>query len=407
MAKRRGFPLRAGFARRLPSFLKAAAKHATNLGVHFALACLTRRFPMFWLRGRARLSGQQATLLVAGKGPWVHYLPGRFFDGEPERELIGHASIWTLPGLLRRLGVSADLTIARIDRISELLFLGRDYLSVPEWIGSVMKVPEDPLAFVRSSDDRKGDMRRARHYQMHPVVSHSETDFDLFYDTMYAPYIRRRHGALAFLANRESWRRRFRRGGILWVEQEGERVVGSLFTVHNQVFYSLALGTADGRPEPRHHGALAATYVYDIHCARQLGCAWIDYGGCRPSLHDGGLRYKRKWGITLKEKRDNYFDLLIRWNRLDGPAAEFLKHTSLIFRDRGGFSAIHVLDADRPAHAADVAKTRQSLWIGGLKRLYLFNPQGWQAAAGFPPDVVLLDPHAPTGPRDVLRVGES
>ena len=46
--------------------------------------------------------------------------------------------------------------------------------------------------------------------RLRPVVSHDERDFDLFYHTMYLPYIRARFGELVTVANEASWRRRFR-----------------------------------------------------------------------------------------------------------------------------------------------------------------------------------------------------
>jgi hypothetical protein len=381
-----------GFIRSLPSFAAAAAKHVTNLGVHFALASLTPRFPVFWLRGTARPSGRQATLLVAGKEPWVHYLPQRFFYGEPRREWITNASIWTLPGLLRRLRSSADLTIARVDRISARLFFGEDYLHVPEWILTDMEVPSDMDAYVRSSGNRAEDMRRVRRHHLRSVVSHDESDFDFFYHKMHLPYVRQRHGKLAFAANAAAWRRRFRRGGIIWVERDRECVAGTLFDVHLGVFYSMAVGTAGGEAQPLHDGALAATYLYGLDYARQHGCTRINYGGSRPSLHDGVLRYKYKWGVTIKELRGCYFDLLVHWNRPDDVVADFLSHTSLVFRDRGGLSAIHALKTALPATAGDVLNAHHTLWMRGLQRLYLFSAAGWEAGLTPPQGVVPFDP---------------
>jgi len=63
-----------------------------------------------------------------------------------------------------------------------------------------------------------------------------------------------------------------------------------------------------------------------------------------------------------------YYDLLVRWNGVNGVVKDFLSHTGLIFRDEGRLSGIH----------ADESQSRRSLWIGGLHQLYLLTETGRQ-----------------------------
>ncbi len=184
---------------RLGVYAPEVVKRGMRLGTKFALACLNRRLPVAWLRGPARPSGQQATLLVAGQGLSVDYLSKRFFAAEPQREPVAHISIWALPGLLQQLQSSADLTIARVDQFSAHLFFDANYLSVPEWVGSWLKIPKDPFSLARAGDNVRADMRRIRRNQLQSVISHGKADFNEFYYTMYVPYVRNRYGDLAFL----------------------------------------------------------------------------------------------------------------------------------------------------------------------------------------------------------------
>ena len=117
----------------------------------FAVARLgLRRIPVVLLRGATNQSGRQGTLLVAGHDPWVVNLPSRFFvEGSPNTnwsEMWCHGNCLLL---LDRLRASADLTIARVDRLSAQKFPGKDYLAVPEWVGMRLAVPEDLDSFVR------------------------------------------------------------------------------------------------------------------------------------------------------------------------------------------------------------------------------------------------------------------
>jgi len=374
---------------RLASQVAAALRHGLRVGVHFVLALLTPWFPVYWLRGIARESGRPTTLLVAGKEPWVNYLPEGLFSGEPTRESIGSVSIWALPGLLRRLRSGADLTIARVDRLSGRLFLRGEYLRLPEWVGAVLQVPDDPVAYVRHNRKRNDDLRLVRRNRLVPVVSHDAADFDEFYDRMYVPYTKLRHAGLAHVGSRAAHRRYFRHGGIIWIEREGERVGGMLFVISHRTFHFAAMGAAEGARLPQ--GVLAAAYIYAIDHARRHGCTLIDYGGSRPSLQDGVLRYKRKWGITLQHRYRNRFDHLLYWEHAKGPVAELLSLVSPIFRGPDGLSALHVLDLPRPATAEDAAMARGSLWTDGLQRLYLFNAAGWSDDRALPVGVTVLD----------------
>src|SRR5262249_46358059 len=151
------------------------------------------------------------------------------------------------------------------------------------------------------------------------------------------------------------------------------------------------LGTANGDPALLRDGMGAALYYHIILHAERCGCARLDFGTSHSSLHDGVLRYKRKWGVTLDERRYSRFDLLVRWNRLDGAVADFLSHTSLIFRDHGGLSVVHALPATLSATGAEAARAHHNMWIRGVRRLYLVHPNGWDSETEVPPNTTLID----------------
>jgi hypothetical protein len=130
----------------------------------------------------------------------------------------------------------------------------------------------------------------------------------------------------------------------------------------------LALGTVDGNLNLEREGAIAALYYFMLQYARQEGCTVLDFRGSRPSLCDGLLRYKSKWGVTLYDKTDSYYDLLVRWDQKNPVVREFLSHTPLIFRDAGGFSAL----------GSDLHIERD-LWVDGLRRCYDLRDWEFQA----------------------------
>ena len=331
---------------------------------------------------------------MAGTEHQVAYLTHRFFEGEPRREKMGTVPLWNLAHTLKRLRTSADLTIAYADRISARLWFGAEYLAVPEWIGSILAVPEEPDKLARRNRSLREDLRIVRRNDLRTEVTHAEADFERFYHTMYVPFIRNRHGDQAVIRNVYWMRRIFRRGGLIWIRHNGRPIAGALFEQRNQVLGAAVFGTADGEWTPVKMGALAALYFCMVKYAKEFHCTLIDLDGCRPSLADGPLRYKRKWGMNLVEKQDTWYDFRVHWNNLNDVVAHFLSHTPLIFRDSDGLSAIKTIHQEEPASDIDVQNVHHTLWVPGLRRLYLAAVSGWRTDQQASPQTVLLNPTA-------------
>lgn len=343
-----------------------ARECATRQGLFLMSWSGISKVPAVLLRGVTQGTGREGSLLIVGEEPWAHYLPRRFFAGEPTREMLGRIGMRELPGFLNRLRPSVDLTIARVDRLSGRRIFTKEYLAVPEWVGTRLVVTGDLERHVRSGGSIRRDMTLVRRHGYQPVLSDGREDLDTFYDSFYTPFSHGRHGELTAVRAVRDLRRRVRRGGILWLQRDGRRVAGILFEAKEDTVDLLALGTLAGDLELVKEGAVAALYYFIINLAQQRGCRVVDFRGSRPTLSDGLLRYKSKWGAHLHEKTDSYYDLFVRWSRPSDVVKEFLARTPLIFRDEGGLSA---LVGDEPSHP-------QMLWVDGLRHWYRLTDAG-------------------------------
>lgn len=347
--------------------------------------------PIAILRGLTHLNGYQGTVIVAGAEHRVDYLVRRFFEGEPRRETLGNVPLWNLASTLKSLRTSADLTIAHVDQLSARMFFGADYLAVPGWVGSSLTIPEDLTKLAKRNHSLKEDLRIARRNGLTSEVAQSKEDFDVFYHTMYVPSVRNRYGEQAVIRDIHRMRRVFRQGGVQWIRRSGQPIAGRILQKQGQILKFVIQGTVNGERSSVKAGAIAALHFFGINHAKELGCKYVDFGGSRPSLKDGVLRYKRKWGVNLIENRDSYYDFLVYWNRLDKPLASFLSNTPLIFRDNNGLSAVYIINREDPVNQADVLKIHHSMWIPGLQRLYLIATSGWQPVHDSPPQTTLID----------------
>jgi hypothetical protein len=305
-------------------------------------------------------------LLAAGHEPWIRYLPNRFFSSEPACELLATASLRQLRGLLDRFRQKVDLTIVRVNRWSESRLFRYTRLTVPEWVGMNLAVPGDLGQFARSGSSLKSDLALVRRYGYRPLVARSAKEFDIFYHSVYVPFLRSRYGELAFIQNYHDMERRLSSGGILWVERKGERVAAGVFELKSRTLCLYALGTMKGDFAPVKEGALSALYYFLIQFARDHGFTEFDMRGSRPSLHDGLLRYKRKWGASLYDMKDCYYDLLVGWEDPNQIVREFFTHTPLIFRENGRLSALVGGESGNPIPSG----------IRGLHRMHLITESG-------------------------------
>lgn len=392
-------------ARRLYGLLPVVTHDILQWRHRYVLPFKNLRIPLVILRGSTRADNNHGTLLIAGDEHGIEYMSHRFFEGEPQQELLGKVPLWTLARTLKHLRTSADLTIACTDRLSARIFFGADYLVVPKWVGSMLKVPEDPSKLTQKNHSLKEDLRIVRNNQLRPDFTQTTTDFELFYHTMYVPFIRKRHGKQAVVRSIKQLRRCFHQGGLICVRQSGKLIAGGIFQHRNQILRFIALGTTNGDSAPVKAGALAALYLFIINHAKELGCKFIDFGGCHPSLKDGLLRYKRKWGMKLIDKQNNYYDFLVHWIHFNSSVISFLSNTPLIFRDSRGLSGVYVIDSDKSATQTEAWKAYQSNWIPGLQRLYLIATSGWQEDIKGPAHtrLISLNPIENLNPRTLLK----
>lgn len=333
------------------------ATHSTGL----------RRVAVSLLEGPTRGSGQRATMLLAGREPWIRYLPEQFFADTPTCRPLGELPVWRLRDVLETHAADADLTVVRIGGRSARWFLrGGGFLAVPEWIGTRIAVPTDLEPLLQSGGSIRRDMTLVRRNGFEPSLAADADSLRFFYRHLYRPYIYARYGDDSYLRTEADLQRRLRRGAILWVLDRGERVAGALYERSGDDLVLLALGTLDGDLGRVRQGAVAAMYYFALRRAQELGCASVDLRGCRPSLLDGVLTFKKKWGAQVCEKPETYYDLLLRWNRVSEVVLDFFTRNPLIFRHGRGFAAL----TGAPPEQA------RSLGMGGIDAIYRLTEAG-------------------------------
>lgn len=362
--------------------------------ITLALSCsrdLAVGVPISILRGFAQGTNKFRTVVVAGSEPWASYLAQLFFGTPPQREWVGRVRPSTLPCALKRLLVSNNLVMARVDGLTARLLHAKGYVAVPEWVDLMLTVPDDFETLTQGNHSLKSDLKTVLRNGLTCQVSNSAGDLDIFYHAFYVPFVRKRHGAYAYTWSLRMLRYYLRRGVLVWVMYGDQPIAGAVLRAKGSVLQTVAMGTDNGDYQPIRLGATTAIYHHAIEYARASGCSEINFGGSRPILTDGALRFKAKWEMRLVEQSRTCYDFLIRWENPDDSLLAFLSHTPLIFRDRGQLSAVACVPGDGPLTQQHAAGAHRALWVPGLHRLYLMSGKGWQRGSTPPPNTDLVD----------------
>jgi hypothetical protein len=380
------------------SFIEAAYKSARYL-----LPFINWRINVYELRGKGINGGDNLVTLCVGEGRWACYVPERIYSEEPTRKKVATVLPWNLPRKLASLSPHADLIVVRTDVVSGELLFSEDYFTIPEWIASTLIVPESMTDLSKVSHSVKDDLRVMRKRGFSFVVSHEDSDFGKFYETMYVPYIVQRHGSLAMVRTFDQLKRRFdREGGLLFVEWKGQHIAGVLYTVQGETFSFLLLGVKDADFGYVRMGAIAALYYSAISWAQKLGCEQMDFGGSRPFLDDGVFRYKRKWGMRVEGKKHNMYVFILRVCNFNSETRSFLASNPFIFKDGRDLSALAFVDTDHPIGLGKVRRLYKDYWTPGLKNLFCLSPSGLEETADnggstLPRGTVLISPQTVQG----------
>ena len=328
--------------------------------------------------------GTTGTMIVGGHDPLEEFLPNRFFASKPECVSLGNVSVFQLPHRLRELRANTDLTAVKLDRVLIRVLFEADYLRVPEWIRSSMPIPESIEKVGSGHNSLRQDLRLIRKYQFSFDESHSDAEVKEFYNTMYRPHGLGRHGPSAQLRSLASVRFAMQHGALLWITSEGQKVAGVVVEFRDKCAFIAALGAIGGDESLMKKGVLSATYYFSMQYARTRGCPAVDFGGTRPSLHDGLLRYKRKWGAVVDPKPLNAYDTLVWWPLLNPSMEAMLKATPLVLRDQGALSVLQ-LDSEPPLAPELTRGLKRVRFVGAGTPFGQFSWQFLNASTGETP----------------------
>jgi hypothetical protein len=272
-----------------------------RLGLKSANAIALQRLQYHVLTGREMHSGAALKVAYIGDMTSFGYVGSILFDAPPEAEDLGRCRWWSIGSRLDRLPSDVDLLVVDVDfPITALVKIPRS-LAVPRWIKQRIPISDnwpDVMAQMRRKT-RKEAQRYIRKYGFTARIIKGSDGAADFYDALYLPYIRERHGVAAEVVPRQRFLAECRRYLIIELCNGDQVLAGSVLRVAGDQLSIVWAGLDTSQDAERCRGATDALDFYTLQFAYQRGCRYVDMGPSRARLNDGVFVYKKKWGAEI------------------------------------------------------------------------------------------------------------
>lgn len=317
-------------------------------------------FQLARLSGLLRETGEPASLLVASRSTvFRSYLEKRFFANNATTTHLPPLHWWNLR---QHLNVAAattdDLVFCEAGRFLASRVLNSDFLYCPAWVGLRAEVPDDPAVLKKRLARVDGDLHLVRRNQLTATLDPDLSHVEDFYQNYYQPTIHTRHGEDSIALNLSNLIEGPGTKLLGWIHAPEGPIAGFIVKSVGSKLIFTAIGLRDGSTDHLKRGAFAACYRNVLQIAQSRKCTTIDYRGCRASLTDGVLAYKRKWGAALYTAPDlAYMDIALHWSRPSPALNHLFQHYAPIFRHNNALLSASVGPKKTPSRIETPSRT--------------------------------------------------
>jgi hypothetical protein len=273
------------------------------------------------------------------------YLTRILFVKKPTERQVGRIPFWRYHELAALSSDDMIIVAAAKHLIGRLP--RQNAIVLPELVDHVLDAQgswEDIMRRFHKGVHRQ-ELRLARKYDYRCEISYDDRAFATFYNDMYLPTMKSRHGALAFPMPVDEAHLYFQYGFLLFVTRNGQRVCGSICHVEQDTLQCVILGVLNADEQAMKEGALGALSILCIRWANQQGYKAVNLLGSLPYPKSGIFQSKRKWGGTITIPSHSHRQIWIKINRNTPAVSQFLRENPFVMVDnRGKLHGLIIVD---------------------------------------------------------------
>ena len=243
---------------------------------------------------------------------------------------------------------------------------------IPTWIAGEVALPLPDEC--RRASTFKSELRQIEREGFELEVTRTEERFREFYDQLYVPYATKQFGAAAMVEGYAKKREQCARFDLMLVRRKRQPMVtvAGFIVVYEPDRPKLwSAGVRAGNHDEVRAGALAAGYHFTLGWLQEKGFTRASLGKSRAFLHDGVLRFKRKFAQQLVP--GHVFGFALKIQALTPAVKSFLRDNPFIFQSGEKFHAAIFTDAVPTVD--ELVELEKKFFHHGLERIvvYYFN----------------------------------
>jgi hypothetical protein len=276
-----------------------------------------------------------------------YYFSGQVFTEILEQHPLGRIWFWTLPKLAKNNGCAFILARVASSRapFAQWLLDRKHHRSIHLPVLVELNVDVTDMERVLRSDSLRSDLRVIKKYGHHFSISRNMEEIKTFIREYHDPYVKVAHGfdmiemdfqrVLATCLTDEMpapWE-------LLKVELAGEWVAGMLLVNGKDRAALMELGVKNADRSLVKRGALSAAYWLSVEYLRSQGHKRVSFMHTRPFLNNGVLRYKLKYGQSMRIARPED-GFLLSFDQENPATREVLFQQPLLAFQKNGLCAV-------------------------------------------------------------------
>lgn len=260
------------------------------------LSQLVGPLPLSLLRvtGPARFGGEDLCALYAGNGSNLDFLTRLFFQQVSCQTLAQSLHPFAVRTVLKKAATDENLVLAELPPLWAPLLQRADTIRFPAWMRQEVVLTGGSRWLL----SRRIEREVARHVRREGYVidfTAAEEAMRVFFRRFYRPYVHSRFGPGAIVAEEGEFMSRCRGQTLARLHARRGWVAGLLLRRRGSTLRFGKFGAATDPPAPGASEVLDALVIQEMHAR---GVRHIVLGDSRPSLADGVVRYKARFGAS-------------------------------------------------------------------------------------------------------------
>ena len=328
-----------------------------------------------------QMSGSGFQIIFVGSKEVSLFILPLFFDGPVVHEEIGQVFTFEFSRKTRKwIDGGCDLVIYQLSRIHPFWPQTAIRFTVPQHINQMITYP-DELSTLLGGNRLQGirnEINKCRKAGYKWRFSRSHDDFEFFYESLYVPFMKARHGDHANISSHSFlWDMCIKEagGGLVLVTLEDNIIAGAVCFMADEVCYIVVIGVLVEDKTSFQKGVNAYVFWCVMEWGKEQGAKHCDLGVTVGWRSDNVFQWKTRWKSKVIRKNYPYQTYKFSANRISPVLREKINTIGFICESREGFYSLILDNSNTPLTESDLAETIKRTQKEGLCGVCVIAPE--------------------------------